>query len=186
MTHASDKQGAQMRNSTRGFTFLTLLLVIAAIALGLIGLRALFQSPSSSTGAGKLALAATRFSWVTRPDSFSKDTPTAFEVELQQYRSAGSGGWVPFGEEDTLVGAVMPPSVSIVSINGDTPATPTPIPAVPGLTAGGTAHPTSTTDAGRITFVLQGTEPADGQFSVIYMRSDGTATVETVMFSVTD
>lgn len=171
--------------AARGASLLAILIGIAILLLLLFfGLRALLSTGGSSTGGSRAA--ATQLTWITKPESFPKNTPTTFEVELQRMNGATSR-WDPYGDQETLVGVVTPASVIIESINGDPPAAAKAIPDnIPGLPGGGTAHPIQTTTTGRIVFVLNGSEAADGKMYVIFVRADGNHTVSEVLFSVMD
>lgn len=170
-----------------GFTLIEIIIAIALLALLAAGIvTLLIKAGAENTSNGtSMSVAQTPFAWVNKPTEFPKNAPTTFEIELQRFNN-GPQRWEPYGEQDSLVGAVTPASVSIEPINADTPSSPTPIPTIPGLSAGGNAHTAETTDGGRITIIAKGSEPADGQLSVIFIRSDGSATHATATFSVTE
>jgi Tfp pilus assembly protein PilE len=175
----------------QGFTLIELLIAAAVvIILGTIIITALiniFGGVTSTTGpSGTLNPAATQFVWVTKPERFLKNTDTNFTIRLERFNSA-STQWDPYGDQDSLVGAVAPDSVTIVSINGDPPANSQPIPqntSIPGAGGGAIVYTAETNDSGLITFVVKGTEPADGQLSVLYVRSATDVQVKTATFSV--
>jgi len=175
----------------QGLTLIELLVAAAVIIiLGTIIITALiniFGGVTSTTGpSGTLNPAATRFEWVTKPERFLKNTDTDFTIRLERFNSA-SNQWAPYGNQNTLVGAVLPASVTIVSINGDPPGASQPIPAsasIPGAAGGGTVYEAQSNDSGVITFVLNGTEAADGELSVLYVRSATDVQVKTATFSV--
>ena len=142
----------EISRHNQGFTLLQLILAAAVILiLGTIIITALvniFSGVSSTTGTpgGTLNPAATQLVWVTKPERFLKNTDTDFTIRLERFNSATTQ-WNPYGDQDTLVGAVLPASVSIVSINGDLPGNSQPIPPNPSITeaaAGGTIYEAKT------------------------------------------
>ena len=155
-------------------------IVVALVALVWAGIGGFWSGSSKAS----FPAAQTQFVWVTKPETFQKNTDTTFVVELQLYVSAGANqGWQPNKDQPTFVGVVTPPSVSIQSINGAAPADTADIPG-----KGRAFKTTSDPASGRIQIVLRGTEPTDGKLQVFYQRSaDWTRFSEgEAVFSVTE
>jgi hypothetical protein len=149
-------------------TLIEILVVIAIIAvLGTLLILAFktYNLINSGPSPGPALQVATQLQWVTKPDTFKKNTETLFVVKLQKL-NAISGNWNDYGSQDALVGAVEPASVSIVKINGSAPGNPVTSAALP---AGVTVFRATSDTQGNITFTLLGTAPADGQLFVFYV-----------------
>lgn len=169
------------------FTLLEALAVIAIlIILGMLIYLAVkvkqLVDRAPTGGSGQTVAAAAQFTWITKPESFAKNTDTAFVVQLQKL-NAINGNWEGYEGQDALVGAVEPASVSIVEINGQPPGTPESVSAIP---AGVTVYRTATGTNGEVRFVLRGSEPADGQLFIFYVQSATDVKQAQAQFSVTD
>lgn len=169
----------------------TLLELLAAIAVLLIlGMLAylIFQVvilvnrvPSSGGGGGTIAK-ATQLQWIIKPASFLKNTDAIFTVQLQKL-NALSGNWLGYDSQETLIGAVEPATVQIISINGNSPGLPQTVAELP---AGVTVYKTTSDGSGNITFTLRGSDPVDGQLFVFYVQSANDVKQLKAEFAVTD
>ena len=175
---------------------LVILLIIAILfAMGSALYRSVVSGPigtgggGGGGGGGGLNPASVRLMFLTAPTQLVTNVDTEFIVRLERFNGA-TYNWDAWGNQPTMIGAVMPASVTIVQLNGSAPAGAQPLPAsvlIPGLSGGGTAVPTTSRGDGTISVVLRGSQPEDqGSFTAIYVISTTEAKYETVPFSVRD
>lgn len=167
------------------FTLIEILIAIAIVAVLGTLLTLAFKTyflVNSKPSTGTPPQTVTQLEWVTKPDSFAKNTETQFVVKLQKF-NALSGNWNDYGNQDAMVGAVEPASVSIVKINGSAPGNPVTSAALP---SGVTVFRATSNPQGDITFTLLGTAPADGQLFVFFVQSVTDVKQVKAEFSVTD
>src|SRR5688500_4071587 len=158
--------------------FLVGLVVLLVMVTAIWG--AFFRGAGSGSGGGApLSEAATRFQWVTKPAEITKNVDSQFVVRLDRMH-VPSSTYQPYASAASMVGAVQPASVVLISLNGESADDETTIPASLG---GGTAWEVTTDSAGLITIIVRGSEVADAKLTVVYLRGDGTPTTETADFA---
>lgn len=156
-------------------------LIIAFLATMLTTIILRSRAAIGSAGTGTLRPAPKRFVWVAAPATFPVNTEATFTFRLEQVNPV-TGAWRSLPNEDTLVGAVTPATVLIVSVNGSAPGSATAFPDYVGVP--GTAFEAETDDSGLVTFVLKGPQPADATFYVVYATDLNDVTTESKQFVV--
>jgi hypothetical protein len=170
------------------FTILELLAAIAVLLiLGMLAYLVfqvviLVNRVPTSGGGGGVVATAIQLEWIIKPTSFPKNTDAILTVQLQKL-NALSGNWLGYDNKETLIGAVEPATVQIISINGNPPGTPQSVAELP---TGVTVYKTTSDGTGNITFTLRGSAPADGQLFVFYVQSAIDVKQLKAEFSVTD
>jgi hypothetical protein len=168
------------------FTLIELLILLAIlVVLGILiyfGARIKMMLGKAPAATGGAVAPGYQLVWVSKQASFPKDTDASFIVQLQKLNPL-NGNWSGSGGEDALIGAVNPSSVKITSINSQSPGTAITNASLP---AGVLVYKTTTDPAGRINFVLRGSEAADAELFIFYVVSATDVKQLKAEFSVTD